>query len=162
MVKLPLATFLRNAACALVGCRGAVTEQAREAGCSRQTVYDHAQQLRRRVLQGDRRLEEAQAECRRLQEQQQRLLEQLQRTVTIDEAALQRFAVTAQALGVSLRQGEELLQTLLPAERVPDHTTLGRWTAAAAQRAGAVLAVLDPACAAAAQTLCVDEIFFGG
>jgi transposase-like protein len=162
VVKLPIATFLRNAASAWIGRRGAVTEQARQAGCSRQTVYDHAQQLRQRVEDGDRRLEQTQAQCRRLQEDRQRLLAQLQQSVVIDEQALQRFAVTTQAMGISLRQAEELLGTLLPAQRVPDHTTMGRWTAAAGRRAGAILNVLDPLCAPAVQTLCVDEIFFGG
>jgi cell division septum initiation protein DivIVA len=162
MLKLSIPTFLRNAASAWIGRRGAVTEQARQAGCSRQTVYDHAQQLRQRVEEGDRRLEQAQAECRTIQEDRQRLLAQLRQSVTIDQQALQRFAVTSQAMGISLRQAEELLGKLLPADRVPDHATMGRWTALAGRRAGAVLAMLDPVCAPAVQTLCVDEIFFGG
>jgi hypothetical protein len=65
-------------------------------------------------------------------------------------------------MGVSLRQAEELLGTLLPPGRVPDHATLGRWTKAAGQRAGEVLAELDPLCVPAVRSLCVDEIFFGG
>ena len=36
---------------------------------------------------------------------------------------------------------------LLPADEVPDHSTLGHWVQAEAHRAGAVLAALDPACA---------------
>jgi hypothetical protein len=43
-------------------------------------------------------------------------------------------------MGVGLGQAEELLGTLLPAALVPDHATLGRWTQAAGQRAGEVLA----------------------
>jgi len=162
VVKLPIPIFLRNAASALIGRRGAVTEQARESGCSRQTVYDHARQLRQRVEEEDQRLQQSRAECQRLQDEQQRLLAQLRDAVTIDEQALQRFGVIAQAMGISLRQIEELLGTLLPPERVPDHTVVGRWTAAAGRRASAVLAVLDPLCAPAVQTLCIDEIFFGG
>ena len=162
MVKLSISTFLRNAASVFVGRYGAVTEQARQASCSRQTVYDHAQQLRQRVEEGDARLEQAQAEIRSLREDRQGLLAQLQQSVTIDKQALERFAVSSQAIGISLRQAEELLGKLLPAERVPDHATMGRWTVAAGRRAGAVLAVLDPLCVPAVQTLCVDEIFFGG
>jgi len=45
---------------------------------------------------------------------------------------------------------------------VPDHSIMGRWTAAAGRRAGEVLTTLDPLCASAVQTLCIDEIFFGG
>jgi hypothetical protein len=51
---------------------------------------------------------------------------------------------------------------LLPPDRVPDHAKLGRWTVEAGHRAGEVLAVFDPRCAAAVKDLCVDEIFFGG
>jgi hypothetical protein len=65
-------------------------------------------------------------------------------------------------MGISLRQVEDLLGVLLPAEEVPDHSTLGRWVQAAAQQAGQVLKTLDPACASRVQTLAVDEIFFGG
>ena len=65
-------------------------------------------------------------------------------------------------MGISLRQIEELLGVLLPAAEVPDHSTLGRWVAAEAQRAGMVLEALDPACAPRVQTLALDEIFFGG
>ena len=99
--------------------------------------------------------ERLQAECDRLQQR-------LQQTVVVGPEELERFAVTSHAMGVSLRQAEELLQLLLPAERVPDHATLGRWTQAAGQRAGEVLQELDPRCAPAAATLAVDEIFFGG
>lgn len=162
MLKLPIPTFLRNAASVLLRRYGAVTERAQEAGCSRQTLYDQADRLRQRLEEEDRRLRQARAEGDQLRRQQQELLAALRQAVTIDQQALERFAVTGQAMGISLRQAEELLGTLLPADRVPDHTTLGRWTAAAAQRAGAVLAVLDPHCAPAVKTLCVDEIFFGG
>jgi hypothetical protein len=63
---------------------------------------------------------------------------------------------------VSLRQIEDLLAVLLPADKVPDHSTLERWVQAEARRAEAVLAALDPACADRVQTLALDEIFFGG
>ena len=86
----------------------------------------------------------------------------MQQSVHIGPEQLERFAVTSQAMGVGLRQAEELLGTLQPAERVPDHATLGRWSEAAGRRAGEVLAVLDPWCAPAVKTLCADEIFFGG
>ena len=88
--------------------------------------------------------------------------QRLQQAVVIDAVCLERFAVVAQAMGISLRQAEELLGTVLPAERVPDHATLGRWTRAAGLRAGEVLAALDPLLAPAVQTVCIDEIFFGG
>jgi hypothetical protein len=57
---------------------------------------------------------------------------------------------------------EDLPRVLLPADAVPDHSTLGHWVQAEAARAGAVLAALDPACADRVKALALDEIFFGG
>ena len=162
MPKLTIPAFLRNVASVFCRRHGAVTARAHEAGCSRQALYDQARRLRQRLQDEQRRRQQAQLAGDQLRQQLQQLRAQGRHAVTIDDAALQRFVVTAQAMGISLRQAEELLGTLLPADRVPDHTTLGRWTAAAARRAGAVLAVLDPVCAPAVKTLGVDEIFFGG
>ena len=162
MLKLPIPTFLRNAASVLVGQHGAVAEQARQAGCSRQTLYNDAHELCQRLEERDRRWQQIEGERDALQEEVRRLRAELQQAVPIDEQALQRFAVTAQAIGISLRQTEELLGTVVPAQRVPDHSTMGRWTAEAGRRAGEVLAELDPLCTSVVQTLCIDEIFFGG
>lgn len=162
MLQLAIPSWIRNAASALCGRYGAVTERAAEAECSRQTVYDHARRLVEHVGAQDEEHDRLQAEVARLQAERDGLQQQLQQSVPIGPEQLQRFAVTGQAMGISLRQAEELLETLLPAPRVPDHATLGRWSAAAGRRAGEVLAVLDPWCVPAVTTLCVDEIFFGG
>jgi hypothetical protein len=156
--KLTLRTWICNAAAVFSGRHGAITEQAHEAGCSRQTVYVQAHQL-------EERLPALEAELQRLWTENQALRQQratAEAAPGVDRSWLPRFAVTAQAMGISLRQSEELLGTLLPAAQVPDHATLGRWTAAAARQAGAVLAVLDPLCTPLVETLCVDEIFLGG
>jgi len=162
MLKLSIPSWVRNAAAALCDRHGAVTKRAEQAGCSRQTVYDHARQLVERLAQRDRECQALQAEVQRLKMERDELQQRLQQAVVVGAEELERFAVVSQAMGVSLRQAEELLGTVLPAERVPDHATLGRWTESAGRRAGAVLAVLDPLCAPAVRTLCVDEIFFGG
>lgn len=162
MLTLSIPAFVRNAVSALVGRRGAVAERARRAGCSRQTVYNAARELLQRLEERDRRLQQAECERDALREEVQRLRVALQQAVPMAEQALRRFAVTAQAIGISLRQTEELLGTVVPAERVPDHSKMGRWTIEAGRRAGEVLSTLDPLCASAVQTLCIDEIFFGG
>lgn len=162
MSKLPFSIWICNAAAVLSRQHGAVRQQAAEAGCSRQTVYVHGHQLPERLAECDRRIDNLRMEIGQLQKEREQLQKRLQQSVEIGPEALQRFAVVGQAIGISLRQTEELLGTLLPAEQVPDHATLGRWTAAAGQRAGKVLAVLDRMCAPAVRTLCVDEIFFGG
>jgi hypothetical protein len=162
MLNLSIPTFLRNAASVLVRRHGLVAQQARQVGCSRQAVYNDARELCERLAERDRRLQRVESERDALQEELQRLRAALQQAVPIDEQAVRRFAVTAQASGISLRQVEELLGTMLPAERVPDHSTMGRWTVEAGRRAAEVLAVLDPMCAPSVHTLCIDEIFFGG
>lgn len=139
-----------------------MSERAEEAECSRQTIYDQARRLVEQATERDREQDTLRDEVERLKAEGVALRRQLQQAVVVGVAERERFAVTGQAMGVSLRQAEELLGTLLPAERVPDHATLGRWTEAAGRRAGAALAVLDPLGAPAVKMLCADEIFFGG
>src|SRR5437016_13526808 len=45
MFKLPLCHWIGNAAAVLLGSHGDVTQAAQQAGCSRQTVYDHADKV---------------------------------------------------------------------------------------------------------------------
>lgn len=45
MITLSLRTLVCNAAAVFCGSYGAVTRQAEQAGCSRQTVYAHARRV---------------------------------------------------------------------------------------------------------------------
>jgi predicted DNA-binding protein YlxM (UPF0122 family) len=162
MLKVSIPLWVRNAAAALCGRHGSVSRQAERADCSRQTVYDHAQRLVQTLAAHDQERQAWERERAQLEVKRDQLQQQLQQSVVVGAEELERFAVNCQAMGVSLRQAEELLRTLLPAKRVPDSTTMGRWTKAAGQRAGKVLAALDPVCAPRVKTLCIDEIFFGG
>src|SRR5262245_43188315 len=47
MFKVPLLSWIGNAAAVLLGSHGSVSEQAREAGCSRQSAYRHADEVQR-------------------------------------------------------------------------------------------------------------------
>ena len=49
MFNLPVRTWILNAAAVFSGQQGAVTRQAEQAGCSRQTVYQHAHKLEQRL-----------------------------------------------------------------------------------------------------------------
>jgi hypothetical protein len=160
MIKLPIRAWIRNAASVFCGRHGAVSEQAEVEGCSRQTVYDHAAKVEERLTERDREIAEQRAEVSRLKTERDELQKRLQGSTVIDNEVLRRFAIVGQAMGISLRQCEELLGTLLPKERIPDHATMGRWTQAAGKQAEKVLAALDPLCAKAVETACVDEIFF--
>jgi hypothetical protein len=161
-MKLAIRGWIRNAGAVLCGRHGAVSEQAKTEGCSRQTVYDHAAKVEGRLAERDRELAERKTEITCLKKQIAELAERLKESTIIDTEAIRRFAIEGQAGGVSLRQLEQLLGALLPEDRIPDHSTMGRWTKEAGQQAGKVLAVLDPLCTKRVETLCVDEIFFGG
>ncbi|HEX3448457.1 MAG TPA: hypothetical protein VHS97_09405 [Isosphaeraceae bacterium] len=148
MNTLSLRTIVRNAAAVFSGSYGAITRQAEQAGCSRQTVYDHAHQLEQRL--------QLAAPPRPPAE-----IGPPTPAPSLDESTQQRLAVTAFAMGISTRQIEDLLRVILSDEG-PDHATIGRWVAEAAKAAKPVLEILDAACIPQVQTLVVDEIFFGG
>jgi hypothetical protein len=167
MFKLPIRTWVCNAAAVFSGQHGAVTHQADEAGCSRETVYEHAQKVERRLA--DSATEpaaraELRAENQRLKEVIAALTRAADDWIRLDKAKQQELATTAFAMGLSLRQIEEVLGLLLAESeaKAPDHSTVGHWIEEQAERAGCVLKVLDAQCAPSVQTLCLDEIFFGG
>jgi hypothetical protein len=164
MFKLPVRTWILNAAAVLSGQHGGVTRQAEQSGCSRETVYQHAREVESRLAAepGGDVVAELRAENRRLREEVAGLRREAEGLVRCDKATQRRLATTAFAMGVSLRQVEDLLGVLLPAAEVPDHSTLGHWAQAEARRAGEVLKVLDPACAPRVRTLALDEVFLGG
>lgn len=165
MFKLPIRTWVCNAAAVFSDHHGVVTQQANEAGCSRETVYEHAQKVEQRLAQepeSDTVIAQLRAENQQLRHAVAEHRRQAADRVLLDQTTLQRFATLAFATGLSLRQIEELLGVLLPEPKVPDHSTLGHWVQAQARGAETVLAVLDTVCASRVQTLAVDEIFFGG
>lgn len=164
MANLSIRAWIRNAAAVFSGQHGAITRQAKQSECSRETVYQHARKVEQRLATepAAEAVAELRAENQRLREVIAELKREAEGLVRCDQAKQRQLATTAFAMGISLRQIEELLGVLLPAAEVPDHSTLGRWVAAEAQRAGMVLEALDPACAPRVQTLALDEIFFGG
>ena len=147
MDTLSLRDLVRNAAAVFSGVYGAVTDRARQARCSRQAVYDHARQI-------EQRLQPLVPEIPWVE------VPVASPTPSLDEPTRRRFAVDAFAMGISTRRIEDLLGLL--GEDGPDHSTIARWVADAAQRAKPVLQGLDAACIPEVRTLAVDEIFFGG
>lgn len=163
MLKLPIRTWIINAAAVFSREHGAVSRQAQESQCSRETVYQHARKVEQRLDDEPAAVvAELHAENQRLHEAITRLERESQRRILLDKDKQRQLATTACAMGVSLRQVEDLLGILLPRDQVPDHSTLGRWVADDARRAGAVLKILDPVCVDRVETLAIDEIFFGG
>jgi hypothetical protein len=151
MIKLSIRTLVGNAAAVFSGRYGAVTRQAEEAGCSRQTVYDHARQVELRLQSPAPAPPPASAPAEAL----------VPPAAVLDEPTRRRLAVTAFAMGVSTRQIEDLFRVIL-GDDAPDHSTIGRWVKDEAEKARTVLEALDAAAAPRVRTLALDEIFFGG
>jgi hypothetical protein len=148
VTTLSLRSAVRNAAAVFSGCYGAVTRRAQQAGCSRQTVYEHARQVEQRLQPP-------------LPISSPPEISGTAPPAVLDEPTRRRLAITAFAMGISTRQIEDLLRVLLP-EGGPDHSTIARGVADEARKAKGVLEVLDQACIPRVRTLAVDEIFLGG
>ncbi len=163
MAKLSVLTWIGNAAARLLGARGAVSDQARQAGCSRQTVYDHAAKVHEAVAQvhvpGPSR-DELLQQVQQLRDENRQLWDWLAEALDGPPDRGRQFAVTAAAMGLSLQQTLVLLAVVLPAQLLPSRPTLGRWVQHSARQAGRLLAVLDAACRPLVLCLCLDEIFF--
>jgi hypothetical protein len=164
MNTLSIRDLVCNAAAVFSVTYAAVTRRAEQAGCSRQTVYQHARRVERQLDPVGRQAETAEllAENQRLRDQVAELSRRCEQSVFCNRVKLQEVATVGFAAGVSLRQIEALLKALLPARLAPDHSTIGRWVADEAKKARAILGPLDAACATQVRTLALDEIFFGG
>jgi hypothetical protein len=165
MFNRSIRAWVRNAAAVFSGQHGAVTEQAQESQCSRETVYEHARKVEERLTQAAEdksRLVEQETQIQRLQRRVAELEARAGQQPALGRTKQRQFATTASAMGLSERQTEDLLQVVLPSGQAPSHATIGRWVKVEAQRAGQILKVLDQKCAAKVQTLALDEIFFGG
>src|SRR5262249_11218488 len=142
---------------------GAATRQAQQCGCTRQSVYDHAQKVLAAVEAqhgpGPTR-EPLIQENAALHQENAQLWDWLTQTIEFPLARQQQFAVTALAMGLSLNQILALLAILLGARAAPSRSTVHRWGQATATAAGRVLKSLDRSCRALVLVGCLDEIFF--
>src|SRR3982751_3166383 len=145
MLKIPVASWIANAAACLGGQYGDVTAQAQTAGCSRQTAYDHARKVHAAVeaehASGPPRqqlLDQVQA----LRHENAQLWAWLEQTIDFPAARRQEFTVTAAAMGLSLNQIGVLLALVLGAAARPSRSAVHRIVQAAGRRAGRVLTAL--------------------
>jgi hypothetical protein len=112
MAKLPIVSWIGNAAAVLVGGWGAVSRQAQTAGCSRQVAYDHAEKVQRAVQEavgGGPARDELRRQLLEQQRQIAALEKRLAHATEFPESEQQRFAATATAMGLSYEQARELL-----------------------------------------------------
>jgi hypothetical protein len=163
MRTIPFPRWIANAAARLLGPRGAVTDCAQEAGCSRQCVYDHADKVLAAVEAqhgGGPTREQLGQENQVLRRENVQLWDWLFQTIEFPPAKQQEFAVTASAMGLSLNQVTVLLAILSGAAAAPGRSAVHRWVQAAGTAAGVVLKRLDRAAQALVLVGCLDEIFF--
>jgi len=152
----------RIASAYVVACgqHGAITRQAQALGTSRQRIYrEHA--FVAAAVTGTGQQQERDRWQARVCEQENRLAaleKRLHQSVVLDKEKQKEFATVAQAVGVSLPSCQLLLKVLLN-KRAPKVATLGRWTAAAGKKAGALLAVLDEFTGDKVKQAAVDEIY---
>ncbi len=112
MAKLPIVSWIGNAAAVLTGGWGAVSRQARAVGCSRQAAYDHAEKVTVAVQDaagGGPTRDELQRQLRETKKQLTALEKRLAKATEFPEPEQQRFAATATAMGLSYEQARELL-----------------------------------------------------
>jgi hypothetical protein len=112
MARLPIVSWIGNAAAVMTGKWGAVSEQAEAAGCSRQTAYDHAEKVEaavRDAVGGGPSREQLQEQIRQQAKRLALLEKRLARATEFPEQEQQRFAATATAMGLSYWQTRELL-----------------------------------------------------
>src|SRR5437588_3895782 len=165
MLKIPLVTWIANAAVGLTGLYGDVTRQARLADCSRQTIYDHAHKVQAAVVDahddGPTRAALI-AENQRLAQENAQLWRWLEETIEFPVIKQHEFVAIATAMGLSLNQVLALLALVLGVQACPGRSTLHRWIKLAGVAAGRVLKLLDARCRALVLVGCLDEIFFHG
>ena len=165
MLKIPLVTWIANAAVGLTGLYGDVTRQAGLADCSRQTIYDHAHKVQAAVVDahdGGPTRAALIAENQRLARENVQLWQWLDETIEFPVIKQREFTATAAAMGLSLNQILVLLALILGQQAGPGRSTLHRWIKLAGLTAGRVLKLLDARCRALVLVGCLDEIFFHG
>jgi hypothetical protein len=157
---LSLRDRIACATAVLFGRYGDVTRLAHQHGLCRQAVYRHHDAVVD-DLDGDRYRQEL-LSLRQQRDQAQARADELQRrleqAVVLDPDKQAEFAAVAQAEGVSLPVARRLLAVCL-GQRTPSVAKLGRWTKAAGQRAGALLATLDEFTRPRVRQAVPDEIF---
>jgi hypothetical protein len=165
MLKIPLVTWIANAATALTGTYGDVTLQAEVADWSRQTVYDPAHKVQAAVVDahdGGPTRATLIAENQRLGQENAPLGDGLDRVIEFPQDKQREFSGTAAAMGLSLNPVLVLWDLLLGKKACPSRSTRHRWIKAAALAAGRVLKVLDARGQALVLIGGLDEIFFHG
>jgi hypothetical protein len=165
MRTIPIVRWIANAAARLAGSHGAVTQVARDTGCSRQCVYDHARKVNAAVEaeygDGPTRAELLR-EIELLRRENTQLWDWLYSSTDFPLSKQQEFAATGVAMGLSHTQVRDLMVIVQGPRDSASRSTIHRWVQAAGNGAGHVLDVLDRSSRERVVAGCLDEIFFHG
>jgi hypothetical protein len=142
----------------LYGNHGDVSRYAQQRGVCRQCVYHEAAGLQRFLTTPEPEVQRLRAQVQQLQQRQAELEQRLSRSVVIDEDKQAEVASVGQALGVTLRDCQQLLEVLIPGQ-VLSVASLGRRTQAAGRNAGRLLAVWDEEARPRVREAAADEIY---
>jgi hypothetical protein len=153
---------LASAAVVFYSQHGEVTRHAAERGVPRQTLYREADGVLRALdpLPHEEQRAALRQQVADLKRQNGQLQDRLTGAVVIDRDKQAEFAATGQACGVSLTALHALLRVLLRTA-TPSAKKLGRFSHAAGQRVGSLLAVLDSFSRRRAHQVAADEIYSG-
>ena len=116
MTRLPIVSWIGNAAAVLTGRWGTVSRQAEDAGCSRQTAYDHAEKVEAAVRDaagGGPSREQLRQQMRQQAAEIAAMKKKLENATEFPKEEQQRFAATATAMGLSYGQARELLEIVV-------------------------------------------------
>ena len=151
---------IASAFAVVCGRYGAVSRQAQARGICRQSVYRESAWVLTQ-LDGQRwrqRLADLQRQLRQSQQRVAELEARLAQAVVLDRDKQAEVACEGQARGVSLPDVHALLDVLRPGQ-IASVATLGRWTKAAGEQSGPLLAVLDDYACARVRQASGDEIY---
>jgi hypothetical protein len=163
MLTVAVEAWIGNAAAALSGTWGGVTQRAEQSGYSRTSIYQHARRVVRAVLNeqvGGVSYEALWADNERLRSENEALWQAWSEAEEISEATQREVAATGRAMGLSVAPIVTLLAIVLPRLAVPSRSRVGRWVQHARAQARRILSVVERACQRWVLTVCVDEIFF--
>ena len=165
MCTVSFTRWIVDAAARFSSRRGAVSQQAEQTNCSRQTVYDHGRKVLLAVqseYSGGPSRQQLIEQNQALRQENAQLRNRLNHAIEFPLAKQQEFSAKARAMGISLNQIVALLVVILGQQPSPGRSTIQRWVKAAGVAAGRVLKRLDAQCKALVLLGCLDEIFFRG
>ncbi len=142
----------------IFGAYGDVSRYAQERGICRQWVYRESAWVLTKLERSLQKVAALEQQVRDVQKYVAELEGRLAQAVVLDQDKQAEVASVGQAAGVSLPILHTLMDVLRPGQ-IASVATLGRWTKAAAEKSGPLLAVLDEYTRAQVRQAAADEIY---